>query len=433
MSDRTRPMRPLRRPLLVALLAGVALSGCRDEQAGPKRRQAPTAPATQAAGAAVNTAPAGRVIDEVPGDLTFRSGATWAGGTMRYHGSRMEPANAAPGQPVRLSHFFEALRPPPSGYGFFTHVIDPNGGGMIANADHEVAGGSLPLDRWPVGRIVVDEHTVVMPPPGARLVLGFWNDSGRMPVDQQNLHDGQLRVWGPTFTSAGAAGASASTDEGGRPLPVYKTRKVSTPPVIDGDLSDEAWRQAEEVTLAGSFDGRRTSVRTTARIVWDDAALYVAFDAEDPDIWGTLKNRDDPIYNEEVVEVFIDANGDGRTYNELQVSPHNVNFDAYFVARRSDLPTAMKWDSQMTSAVKVQGTLDDPSDRDGRWTVELRIPYGPLAELPNNPPRPGDRWRFNLYRLEHPNRRGVEGQSFSPLFVGDFHHLPRFGWLVFGE
>jgi hypothetical protein len=43
----------------------------------------------------------------------------------------------------------------------------------------------------------------------------------------------------------------------------------------------------------------------------------------------------------------------------------------------------------------------------------------------------GDRWRFNLYRLEHVGRRAVEGQSFSPLFVGDFHQLSRFGWLVF--
>jgi hypothetical protein len=48
------------------------------------------------------------------------------------------------------------------------------------------------------------------------------------------------------------------------------------------------------------------------------------------------------------------------------------------------------------------------------------------------PPQKGDRWRFNAYRLEHLARRtNIEGQSFSPLFVGDFHALPRFGWLVF--
>jgi hypothetical protein len=91
----------------------------------------------------------------------------------------------------------------------------------------------------------------------------------------------------------------------------------------------------------------------------------------------------------------------------------------------------LTWDSGMKSAVKVRGTLDDASDRDSGWTVELQIPLARLAEVPRLPPQAGDRWRFNLYRLELPDRRTQQGQAFSPLFVGDFHALPRFGWLVF--
>ena len=57
--------------------------------------------------------------------------------------------------------------------------------------------------------------------------------------------------------------------------------------------------------------------------------------------------------------------------------------------------------------------------------------FAQLTAVPRAP-RAGDRWRFNAYRLEHLARRtNVEGQSFSPLFVGDFHALPRFGALVF--
>jgi hypothetical protein len=91
----------------------------------------------------------------------------------------------------------------------------------------------------------------------------------------------------------------------------------------------------------------------------------------------------------------------------------------------------LSWDSGLKSAVKIRGTLNDPSDRDQGWSVEMRIPMARLAEVPHLPPRRGDRWRFNLYRLEHLDRKRVEGQAFSPLFVGDFHYLPRFGWLVF--
>jgi len=193
---------------------------------------------------------------------------------------------------------------------------------------------------------------------------------------------------------------------------------------------DEAeWSAAPQVTLRGSYDGAPAPLRTQARLLYDDAHLYVGFDVEDPDLWGTHRRKDAPLYEQEVVEIFLDANADGRTYNELQVSPHNVHFDAYFPARRQGMNLA--WDSGMQSAVRVRGTLDDASDRDGGWTVELRVPLARLAEVPRVPPRPGDRWRFNLYRLELPDRRTQQGQALSPLYVGDFHALPRFAWLVF--
>jgi hypothetical protein len=249
------------------------------------------------------------------------------------------------------------------------------------------------------------------------VALGFWRDEGRLPIDDAAASDGDNRMLGPILE------AQAAT------LPEYRVTKAARPPKIDGELNDPAWTAAAQVELVGSFDGQKPATRTTARLLYDDQAVYVAFDCEDPDVWGTLLNRDEAIYTQEVVEIFIDANGDGRTYNEMEVSPHNTVFDAYFPARRQGMD--LTFDAQMQTAVKVRGTLDNPNDRDDGWSVEMRIPIARLAEVPNVPPKKGDRWRFNLFRLEHLERRNVEGQAFSPLFVGDFHHLPRFGWLVF--
>jgi hypothetical protein len=397
--------RPFVLPLLTLLLLLVA---CRDEQAGPR-------PRAQKMPSVEQLQP--RTLDTLPGDLTFRSGATFGGGAVVYLGSRMTPAQAAPGQQVMLSHYFQAVRQVPPGYGFFVHIIDPATGQMLMNADHEFQNGMAPLGTWPVGKIVEDSHAVQLPQVAARVVLGFWRDDTRLPVDDPRAHDGQNRMMGPEL------GGKAPE------LPEYRMARAKKPPVIDGVLDDEAWKEAAPAVLRGSFDGRPVALRTEARLTYDDANLYVSFDAEDPDIWGTLFKRDDPIYEQEVVEIFLDANADGRTYNELQVSPHNVIFDAYFPARRQGMDTS--WDSGMKTAVKVKGTIDNPSDRDERWTVELQIPIARLAEVPNVPPKKGDRWRFNLYRLEHLGRSSVEGQSFSPVFVGDFHALPRFGWLIF--
>jgi hypothetical protein len=408
----------------------VLLAACRDEQAGPRPRgaaqQHPPQAQQQAQPASGEKPPqAGgvRTLDAIPPQvkLSFAGTGTWADGTVAYLGTMVEPAILQAGQPVRLSHFFRADKPPPQGWKFFVHIVDANGQ-MVVNADHEIQQGNGPLETWPTGRIVFDQHVFQMPehPGPLRAVLGFWKDDARLPIDQAPLQDGQGRMLGPKL------------EAGGAPIPEYKAPRAVKAPVIDGKLDDPAWKAAPEVVLTASFDGKPVTRKTVARLTYDDQFLYVSFDCEDPDVWGTKRNKDDDIYNEDAVEVFFNPSGDLANYNELQVSPHNVNFDARFVSRRSDLATAMKWESGMTTAVDVKGTLDDDSDKDEGWSAEMKIPIANLANVPHLPPQKGDVWRFNFYRLEHLKRlTEIEGQSFSPLFVGDFHALPRFAKLVF--
>ena len=53
-------------------------------------------------------------------------------------------------------------------------------------------------------------------------------------------------------------------------------------------------------------DGRGPArQQTVTRVCYDALGLYVRFDCDDGAIWGTYTRRDDPIYDEEVVEVFI--------------------------------------------------------------------------------------------------------------------------------
>ncbi len=406
------------RTLGLSVVLALSVS-CRDEQAGPRpRTNAPPPP-----GAPPAAAPSGsiRTLDAVPGTLNFPSTASWSGGAVKYLGSSIEPKNPQPGQPVTLKHYFRADGQQPQGYRFFVHVVDGNSGQMLGNMDHELQGGAAMLGAWPAGKVIEDVQQIAMPnyPGPMQLLIGFWRGDERLSADLPPTHDGNHRVFGPRLEGPQAA------------LPEYKMPKTPKPITVDGKLDDPQWASAPEVTLTTSFDGKETRRKTRARLLWDDTNIYVGFDCDDPDVWGTLRNKDDAIYNQDVVEVFFDADADGATYNELQVSPHNVNFDASFVARRSDLEAAMKWESGMTTAVNVRGTLDDDKEDQG-WSAEMQIPIANLNKVPHVPPVKGDKWRFNAYRLEHfVHFKEIEGQSFSPLFVGDFHALPRFGWLVF--
>ncbi len=389
------------RRVATSLLVLLCTASCRDEQAGPRGRGS-AAPGTAAA----------------PAGLSFTSGASWGGGALKYVGARVVPLGPQPGAPVRLTHLFLPLRPLPAGFQLFVHLVDPRTGQMLANDDHPLA---RPLESWPVGKVFEDSEDVTLPPgvSTARVLLGFWRGDERLAVDQPGAQDGQNRMLGPLLESLSPT------------LPEYHVVRARPPPTIDGRLDDPAWARAAPVNLVNSLDGSPGRVRTTARLLWDDRYLYVSFDCEETDVWSTFTKRDEPLYTQEAVEIFIDADGDGRTYNEIEVSPANVLFDAYFPERRQGMD--LSWDSQALTAVTVQGTLNDASDTDQGWRAELRIPIERLAAVPHVPPRVGDRWRFNLYRLVVHGRKEVEGQAFSPPRVGDFHALNRFGWLVFEE
>ena len=132
--------------------------------------------------------------------------------------------------------------------------------------------------------------------------------------------------------------------------------------------------------------------------------------------------------------MFIDADGDGKTYVELQVNPKGATFDSYLPTYRQN---QNDWDSGMKVGVNVDGTLDKRDDEDKGWTVEMAIPLeaarGKEKEMKNVPPKVGTEWRVNFFRMDQPNGRPQSGTGWSPPMVGDFHALDKFGVLVFGD
>src|SRR5688572_21925339 len=50
-----------------------------------------------------------------------------------------------------------------------------------------------------------------------------------------------------------------------------------------------------------------------------ETSLFFAFRCLDSDIWGTYTRRDEPLYEEEVVEAFLCPTGDLRHYYEFEV------------------------------------------------------------------------------------------------------------------
>ena len=218
-------------------------------------------------------------------------------------------------------------------------------------------------------------------------------------------------------------------------VPSYEARRATGPIRIDGTLDETSWTSTPRISgFRHIYDPSRPSkYPTEAAIVWDDEHLYVAFVCADPAPWGRMTNRDDPLWEEEVVEVFLDPDGDEENYAELEVSPNNVVVDLLLPRRGADTAAALRWN--------IEG-LQTAVSRDARgWTAEMAIPWTSLAAAGvTTAPQPGHQWRVGLYRIKRPGGPDRADKSADEFLAWSltraergFHDPERFGSVKFVE
>jgi hypothetical protein len=215
----------------------------------------------------------------------------------------------------------------------------------------------------------------------------------------------------------------------------YVCRRAAGPLKIDGRLDEASWADAGWTEVFGDIEGPSKPAprfRTRVQMLWDDDDLYIGAYLEEPHVWATLTARDSIIFQDNDFEVFIDPDGDTHTYYELEMNALNTVWDLLLVKPyRDGGPAVHSWDIQgLKTAVNVMGTLNDPSDRDKAWTVEIALPFAVLKEcIPGKPVRPaaGDQWRVNFSRVEY-HVDGMNGAYVKAKDAGTGQPLPEDNW-----
>jgi hypothetical protein len=232
----------------------------------------------------------------------------------------------------------------------------------------------------------------------------------------------------------------------------YVCYRAEKPPAIDGDLSDVAWAAVPWTEAFVDIEGDKRPkprFRTRVKMVWDDEALYIVADMEEPHVWGTLKDHDSVIFHDNDFEVFLDPDGDNHLYGELEVNALNTTWDLLLSKPYKDSGNAINaWEILgLKTAVKINGTLNDPSDTDKGWTLEIKWPWKGVGEIVHGgntpvPPKDGNQWRINFSRVEWDieiangkykkvPKRPEHNWVWSPQGAIDMHRPERWGYLQF--
>ncbi len=233
--------------------------------------------------------------------------------------------------------------------------------------------------------------------------------------------------------------ASISVSSFAAEIEEYEVKRTVDPIVIDGILDESSWSCASVTKAFRNYrDGSSTVYIGQGQMLWDDENLYVAMTLNDVDIRATYTEHDSKLYLEEVAEIFVDPDGDGLNYIEIEISPIGTLMDL-LMSKEYRAGGSADWDwnlEGLTAGVTVDGTVNMGSDTDTCWVVECAIPFDSIAfSAPTMqfPPVSGDQWRLNLYRYnyDYDYTVGDELSGWNPTDSRGFHAPNLFGNVTF--
>jgi hypothetical protein len=257
---------------------------------------------------------------------------------------------------------------------------------------------------------------------------------------------------------------------------IYTCYRTPLPIKIDGDLTKTAWKRARKSSrFVDMISDTPGFFNTQAAALWDEEALYIAFWIDEPFVEASLTKRDSAIFQENDVEVFIDG---GDCYYEFEINALNTVYEVFFIWKDAfskfdqtefdvhsrqaytfggnhDRDAATFWRGShsrglrwaftdwdfpgLRTAVQVQGTLNDNSDIDKGWTVEIAFPWAGMTQLAGGralPPKENDIWRIFLGRfgkLAIGNNVVSNSMSLDPVGDNDNHLPERFTRVSFSN
>ena len=217
----------------------------------------------------------------------------------------------------------------------------------------------------------------------------------------------------------------------------YIVHRAAGPITIGQSPHPNQWKNA--MAIRGFHLAKTTRPapsRTEAALLWDDQNLYVQAVAADADLRGRFRRRTDPLWEEDVVELFLKPYEDKSGYYEFEVNPIGTLMALKIDDRKDKKSLAERsaWEPGIASAVQAAGTVNDSSDTDRFYRVILAIPWKSLSLIGGKAPKAGDTWKFTFCRCDYArDRKKAEESNSAPMTTDDWHRFEQYSALRFED
>lgn len=335
-------------------------------------------------------------------------------------GYNMQAKDPKPGSKVDITWYWQVQKDIGPGWRLFTHGIGNKE--KLHNFDKpgKVRQNFQP-EHWEAGMIIEDRQILKIPNnwkgDTLELRVGVWKGNDR------------LKGTGPKFDKNNRVKGPKIRLKQKPPKPPAMIPRAEKAPKIDGKfLEEEVWKTALKLDpFVNTMNGKPVSETTDVLLLWDEKNLYIAMSAQDDNLKSEYKKHDDELWHQDAFEIFLDPMADKKDYFEIQVSPLGTVFDSHLPKYREN---KNEWISDMKVKVVTDGTVNNEEDEDKGWSAELAIPFAAMQSLGVTPPKPGEKWAVNFFRIDATKKKNLYS-AWSPPMRGDFHTLEKFGQLIF--
>lgn len=184
----------------------------------------------------------------------------------------------------------------------------------------------------------------------------------------------------------------------------YVAHFAKSPPNINGVIDSLEW---DSIEWSEDFVDIQSDIKprfnSKYKMSWDEDNLYILAHLQEEHVWANLKNRDTVIFYNNDFEVFIDHNGDTHNYVELEINALNTVWDLFIDKPYLNGANVNNgWDIKgFKSAVGIGGSLNNYSDKDEYWNIEMSIPWKSLTIMDFDGFAPEEQvWRINFSRVQ---------------------------------